>query len=394
MEKPVDRSVGVILPAAGNGERMGVTIPKQFCKILGRPLIQYTVEAFLRFSWIKQVVVVAASDRMDLMKETLAGLDSGNYGRLRMVSGSSSRHRSIQAGLKALASSENSPDIVVIHDGVRPLVPPEILIEVVCAAKDYGAAGAVRPLVSTVLRSDEMGFMEEALDRSQYCASEMPQAFVLSLIKEAYNMCSDHDLDYGTECLHLVQKYMGLKPRLIEGTADLWKVTHRKDLYAAETTVKERRRVHLVAQDIDLCLLEQILLALKERFSEVQVCEDTIVQTPPCHLVRVHNGIFLTDVLSETEAWVKALSPCVQPSSLVSIVTKTDINENGYPSTVALQARAQAIANMARNWNITIFFIFSPYQAISPRTCEDISKKTAYLLFEESDILSGQIIYV
>lgn len=77
--------------------------------------------------------------------------------------------------------------VVVVHDGVRPLVPPALTQELVLCAEQHGAAGAVRPLVSTVLRSSQESFLVESLDRSIHVASETPQAFQLSILWSAYN---------------------------------------------------------------------------------------------------------------------------------------------------------------------------------------------------------------
>ncbi|NXC53585.1 ISPD cytidylyltransferase, partial [Aleadryas rufinucha] len=101
------------------------------------------------------------------------------------------------------------------------------------------AAGAIRPLVSTVIASAADGCLDHSLERARYRASEMPQAFLFDIIYEAYQQCTDYDLDYGTECLHLALKYCKTNAKLVEGTADLWKVTYKRDLYAAESIIKD-----------------------------------------------------------------------------------------------------------------------------------------------------------
>uniref|UniRef100_A0A8C3C818 CDP-L-ribitol pyrophosphorylase A n=1 Tax=Cairina moschata TaxID=8855 RepID=A0A8C3C818_CAIMO len=106
-------------------------------------------------------------------------------------------------------------------------------------AGDGEAAGAIRPLVSTVIASGEDGCLDHSLERARYRASEMPQAFLFDIIYQAYQQCTDHDLDYGTECLHLALKYCKTNAKLVEGTADLWKVTYKRDLYAAESIIKD-----------------------------------------------------------------------------------------------------------------------------------------------------------
>ncbi|XP_068791117.1 D-ribitol-5-phosphate cytidylyltransferase isoform X3 [Struthio camelus] len=237
--KPV---VAAVLPAGGSGERLGGATPKQFCTVHGRPLVSYTVRAMERISWISDIIVVVSPENIETMKTI-----TQKYGhkKVTVVKGGITRHRSIFNGLKVFAENEFSscllqkPEVVVIHDAVRPFVEEDILLEVVMAAKEYGAAGAIRPLVSTVIASSADGCLDHSLERARYRASEMPQAFLFGIIYQAYQQCTDHDLDYGTECLHLALKYCKIKAKLIEGTADLWKVTYKRDLYAAESIIKD-----------------------------------------------------------------------------------------------------------------------------------------------------------
>ncbi|KAJ7322371.1 hypothetical protein JRQ81_018658 [Phrynocephalus forsythii] len=235
-------SVAAVLPAGGSGERMGGGTPKQFCALLGRPLVSYTVGAMERIAWISDIVVVVSPENIETMKSILK-----KYGHNRtvVVQGGMTRHRSIFNGLEIFVSSNNlspllkKPEVVVIHDAVRPFVEEDILFKVVMAAKEHGAAGAVRPLVSTVIASSADGCLDHSLDRAKYRASEMPQAFLFDIIYQAYHQCSDYDLDFGTECLHLALKYSKTNAKLIEGPPDLWKVTYKRDLYAADSLIKD-----------------------------------------------------------------------------------------------------------------------------------------------------------
>uniref|UniRef100_A0A8I3WZX7 D-ribitol-5-phosphate cytidylyltransferase n=1 Tax=Callithrix jacchus TaxID=9483 RepID=A0A8I3WZX7_CALJA len=235
-------AVAAVLPAGGCGERMGVPTPKQFCPILERPLISYTLQALERVFWIKDIVVVVTGENMEVMKSII---QKYQHKRISLVEAGVTRHRSIFNGLKALAEDQlncklSKPEIVIIHDAVRPFVEEDILLKVVTAAKEHGAAGAIRPLVSTVISPSADGCLDHSLERARHRASEMPQAFLFDVIYEAYQQCSDYDLEFGTECLQLALKYCCTKAKLVEGSPDLWKVTYKRDLYAAESIVKER----------------------------------------------------------------------------------------------------------------------------------------------------------
>ncbi|EPQ11514.1 2-C-methyl-D-erythritol 4-phosphate cytidylyltransferase-like protein [Myotis brandtii] len=149
--------------------------------------------------------------------------------RISLVEAGVTRHRSIFNGLKALAEDQpdsklSKPEVVIIHDAVRPFVEEDILLKVATAAKEHGAAGAIRPLVSTVISPSADGCLDHSLERARHRASEMPQAFLYDVIYAAYQQCSDYDLEFGTECLQLALKYCHVKAKLVEGSPDLWKV--------------------------------------------------------------------------------------------------------------------------------------------------------------------------
>uniref|UniRef100_A0A8D0EKG0 D-ribitol-5-phosphate cytidylyltransferase n=1 Tax=Strix occidentalis caurina TaxID=311401 RepID=A0A8D0EKG0_STROC len=174
---PAVTPVAAVLPAGGSGERLGGATPKQFCAVQGRPLVSYTVRAMERISWISNIIVVVSPENIETMKSII---EKYGHKRVMVVKGGITRHRSIFNGLKVFVEKEFSnhllqkPEVVIIHDAVRPFVEEDILSKVVMAAKEYG--------------------------------------------------CTDYDLDYGTECLHLALKHCKTNAKLVEGTADLWKV--------------------------------------------------------------------------------------------------------------------------------------------------------------------------
>ncbi|XP_029928422.1 D-ribitol-5-phosphate cytidylyltransferase isoform X2 [Myripristis murdjan] len=237
----VDFPVSVVLPAGGTGERTGLQTPKQFCTFLNRPLISYTIQAFERVSWIQSIVVVVAKESTELMTDIVQRFQ---HKRIRVVQGGSTRHRSIFNGVRALGEGGDGaprvkPKVVIIHDAVRPFVEEDFLYKIATAAKEHGAAGAIRPLVSTVIATTAEGYLDHSLERARYRASEMPQGFTYDVICRAYERCSESDFEFGTECLHLALQYCGTNAKLIEGPPTLWKVTYKRDLAAAESIIKE-----------------------------------------------------------------------------------------------------------------------------------------------------------
>ncbi|KAK8745677.1 hypothetical protein OTU49_000317 [Cherax quadricarinatus] len=220
--------VMAVVPAAGCGHRMAHTTPKQYLEVCGRALVTHCLVALQEVSWVARVVVVA--DDLVRMQGVVERLS-----KVTVIQGGGSRHRSIRAGVEALA--DDPPDVVVVHDGVRPLLPLNTLAEVVLEAERHGAAGAVRPLVSTVVKPDHLNFLEESLVRSHYRNSEMPQAFRFNVLREAYRRCSEDELDHGTECLALALHHAGIRAKLVPGTSHLWKITEERDLVVARAVL-------------------------------------------------------------------------------------------------------------------------------------------------------------
>ncbi|XP_040147658.2 D-ribitol-5-phosphate cytidylyltransferase isoform X6 [Ictidomys tridecemlineatus] len=218
-------AVAAVLPAGGCGERMGVPTPKQFCPVLERPLISYTLQAMERACWIKDIIVVVTGENMEAMENIIKKY---KHKRISLVEAGVTRHRSIFNGLKALADNQpnsrlSKPEVVIIHDAVRPFFEEDILLKVVTAAKEHG--------------------------------------------------CSDYDLEFGTECLQLALKYCHIKAKLVEGSPDLWKVTYKRDLYAAESIIKER-----ISQEI--C----IVMDTKENKEHISHLLEEVLKTELNHI--------------------------------------------------------------------------------------------------------------
>ena len=142
------------------------------------------------------------------MEKILSPLVSRQQKRFDCIPGAASRHRSIREAVQFLADSRHgksqqsstaasaavpsfTPDIVVVHDGARPVVDGDTLHQLVSNSFQFGAAGTVCKLTSTIVSAkqinEQLWQMGSALDRSKYWASEMPQAFRFNLLCEAYN---------------------------------------------------------------------------------------------------------------------------------------------------------------------------------------------------------------
>ncbi|CAB3363549.1 Hypothetical predicted protein [Cloeon dipterum] len=222
--------VGVVLPAAGSGERLGSAVPKQYIQILGKPLFMYAVEQLISFSWVKTVVL--AADDVATMRHFLSSLDDPS--KVVVTLGGTSRHESISRALKVLP---DECEIAIVHDAARPIVSEQVWKGLVLEAAEHGAAGLTRPLVSTVVQPDLNGFLHATLVRKNFLNSETPQAFSAAILKAAYSKMSDEERINGTECLDLVHRHCNVRAKLVPGPSDLWKVTIPRDLHVCEGTL-------------------------------------------------------------------------------------------------------------------------------------------------------------
>ncbi|CAL8339832.1 D-ribitol-5-phosphate cytidylyltransferase isoform X1 [Gadus morhua] len=396
-------TVSVVLPAGGTGERTGLVTPKQFYMFLNRPLISYTIQAFERLSWIQHIVVVVAEESIALMTDIVQRFQ---HTKVRVVSGGATRHRSIFNGVQALDPGESAatPDVVIIHDAVRPFVEEDFLLEIAMAAKENGASGAIRPLVSTVIATTSEGYLDHSLERGKYRASEMPQGFLYCVIHQAYQKCSEFDFDFGTECLHLALQHTGTRAKLIEGPPTLWKVTYKRDLAAAESIIKETlcRSACLTsdgskrARELGRCL--QKLMASLDM--ELDVLPEPIGDASRLSKEWNFIKLFLNGSgLSEVEETVKALEAAnralLHPVVVVWVRLETSdgmsVSETG-----AGHLPLMELASAAKLQNILLYgihFLLSEEDAgFSEGSVKRLAELTYTLIHDRNALLAGQIL--
>lgn len=215
------KKVFAVIAAAGEGKRFGGE--KQFVEIKGRKILEYCLTAFQENRDVDALVLV--------LKET-AGADfyQSRFPKIRAVTeGGEKRQDSVFSGLKCIPSEKDG--IVLVHDGVRPLVSDDLISRVVDAARTYGAAVPVVPLVETVKRVQK-GFAVETLDRNTLRGVQTPQGFRLGILKEAFEKAR-RDSFFGTDEASLVER-LGFRVAAVPGEARNIKITTPLDKKIAE----------------------------------------------------------------------------------------------------------------------------------------------------------------
>ena len=224
-------SAAAIIPAAGSGTRMGLNHPKQYHLLAGIPLLVRTVKQFVQSSCIEKIVVVVPADRTDSTSQLLEtyGLTGAN---LQIVAGGKRRQDSVKAGIDIL---DGNMDIVLIHDGARPLVSQEVIRRCYDAAVCHGAAIAAVPVIDTLKKSDTDNTIIQTVDREDLWQAQTPQAARLSLLLAAYDAAGDRDVTDEASLLELA----GTPVHLVEGSVTNIKITRPEDLVIAEKIMEK-----------------------------------------------------------------------------------------------------------------------------------------------------------
>ncbi|MCP5159402.1 MAG: 2-C-methyl-D-erythritol 4-phosphate cytidylyltransferase [Gammaproteobacteria bacterium] len=219
-----------MVPAAGAGKRMGVTIPKQYLALAGQPVIAHTLGTLLRYPRLAGLVVaISAGD--EWWPEVAAGMVADKP--LYVVTGGAERCHSVLNGLDALGEYAHPDDWVLVHDAARPCLTVDDLDRLLAELADDPVGGLLAvPVRDTLKQADVAQRIAATVDRAQLWHALTPQMFRLGILHEALRAALANGLLVTDEAAAL--EAAGFAPRLIEGRADNLKITRPEDLALAE----------------------------------------------------------------------------------------------------------------------------------------------------------------
>ena len=218
--------VGAIITAAGQGKRIGTSVPKQFLKLQGKPLLHHTLTVFSSCKLIDYVVLVMPQADVDTKREYWLK----KYDIVReVVAGGEKRQDSVYNGFNSL---ENGTDIVVVHDGVRPFTTPKMITATVEEAEEHGAAITAIPVSDTIKHVVD-SFVKQTVSRVGLWRVQTPQAFHYRLLQQAFKKAKK-DSYYGTDEGALIE-YLGAQVKVVQGSELNIKITRKEDLVLAES---------------------------------------------------------------------------------------------------------------------------------------------------------------
>ncbi|MBN2746870.1 MAG: 2-C-methyl-D-erythritol 4-phosphate cytidylyltransferase [Bacteroidales bacterium] len=213
----------LLITAAGQGTRLQASFPKQFIPVAGKPLLMHSIDVFKTFDPKIKIILVLPDDQIQLWKDLCIEFDF--LVDHQIVRGGEERFHSVQNGLNHIPDNK----LVLIHDGVRPMVRPDTIERVIQTATEKGnAIPCVTPTQTVRQIHDDNS--SEIIDRSKLRLVQTPQGFHSTLIKKAYQTPFNPAFTDDASVL----EFAGYTINIVEGNYSNIKVTHPADLKMVE----------------------------------------------------------------------------------------------------------------------------------------------------------------
>lgn len=231
--------VGIIL-AGGVGQRANQAVPKQFVQVCGKSILMYTLMQVIAVERIERVIVCTHSDWIEnLNKEIDESFSLTEKKRLMLCEGGKTRNGSILNGLKALeaVTAVSDDDIVMVHDGARPLVSTRILEDSIQSVEQFGATVPLYP-TGTVYTSSDGKMVDGTPDREVLFAGQSPESYKYWQLKEMFESITEDEM-LNVHSLVQVALERGHNVHGIQGDALNFKITTESDIVIARALIED-----------------------------------------------------------------------------------------------------------------------------------------------------------
>lgn len=220
-----------IIIAGGSGSRMGQDIPKQFINVYDKPVLIYTLESFQRHPMIDAIEVVCIDGWENVV---WAYAKQFSIDKLKWITkGGNTGQESIRNGVYNLEDKCSADDIIIIHDGIRPLVEPSVLTDVINKAQKYGNAVTSMPYNEQifVVSKDDETTTTEFIPRETLRRVSTPQAYRFDLLNEKYKEAFEKEIGiYGSHYTNTMMVELGVTLHFAAGSDKNIKLTTKDDL--------------------------------------------------------------------------------------------------------------------------------------------------------------------
>jgi 2-C-methyl-D-erythritol 4-phosphate cytidylyltransferase len=229
LENEVPGTVALIV-AGGKGKRIGTPTNKQFLKIAGHPILCWTLWRFHQIKWINEIILVIPPNKKDYVQEEI--IKKYKFELVsQLIPGGKERQESVYKGLQAINSN---PEIVFIHDAVRPFVSPDSFERLYETVKNTGNAILGVPSRDTVKEIEESGIIKTR-KRDKIWLVQTPQAFRYDIILDAHRQAALDGFE-ATDDSSLIER-LKIPIHLVKGNTFNLKITTKNDLEISEHLV-------------------------------------------------------------------------------------------------------------------------------------------------------------
>jgi 2-C-methyl-D-erythritol 4-phosphate cytidylyltransferase len=227
-----------LIPAAGMGKRMGASINKQYLQLDGLPIVARTISVFEDSPLIEAIYLVIPADEIPYCREHVVAA-CGFRKVVEIVPGGRERQNSVMNGLNAMRKNVADDDVVLIHDGVRPLITPQLLRDSIEVARNNDGALVAVPAKDTI-KTVRDGIVIDTPPREMLWQAQTPQSFRFAAIYDAHRAAEQEGF-MGTDDASLVERRGGVV-RIVRGDYRNIKITTPEDLVLAEAFLAGERK--------------------------------------------------------------------------------------------------------------------------------------------------------
>ncbi len=228
----MSKSVVAVVPAAGLGTRMGGTARKQYLTLGGIPLLVLSLKVFQQIPAIREIILSVPKDDQDYCWREIVkpfGLEKVT----QIVAGGARRQDSVRHGLFAITEP---PELVLVHDGVRPFIQEDMVTQSIARAEQTGAAVVAMPIHDTVKRVDTSHMIQETLKREELWHIQTPQVFRYDWLCEGHRQAEREHWNVTDDAALIERK--GYPVSVVEGSCFNIKITKPDDLIFGEAILK------------------------------------------------------------------------------------------------------------------------------------------------------------
>lgn len=220
-----------IIIAGGSGSRMGQDIPKQFINVYDKPILIYTLEGFQRHPMVDAIEVVCIDGWENVVWAYAKqfGIDKLKW----IVPGGKTGQESIRNGVYNLEGKVNDNDVIIIHDGIRPLIEPSVLTDVISKAQKLGNAVTSMPYNEQifVVSPEDESTTTQFIPRETLRRVSTPQAYQFGLLNSKYKEAFEKEIGiYGSHYTNTMMVELGVRLNFAAGSDKNIKLTTKDDL--------------------------------------------------------------------------------------------------------------------------------------------------------------------